>query len=93
MIKKLIKTFMAKIDARRFVPTPEEKGQGAQPMNKLEIVEALARYKAQNPAKYEAKKAALFARYGLDAEDEVVTEPDANDVELEALKTKVKKAK
>lgn len=85
---------MAKIDARRFVPSPEEQSAGVQPMDKLEILEALAKYKAQNPAKYEAKKEALFKRYGLDLEDEPVQEPDASDVELAELKKKVaKKAK
>ena len=62
--------------------------------NKAEALEAIAAYKAQNPVKYEQKKAALFARYGLDVEvDSVEREPDANDIELEAIKKKVTKAK
>lgn len=64
--------------------------------DQLEALEAIKRYKAQNPTKYEAKKAALFARYGLNIEEEVeATAPvlDANDVELEAVKAKVVKAK
>lgn len=55
-------------------------------------LEALAKYKAQNPVKYEAKKAALFARYGLNVADEVSTD-DANDVELKELAKKVVKNK
>ena len=57
----------------------------------LEVIEALKNYRKQNPAKYEAKKAALFARYGLNAADE--TEVDTPEVdpevqELEALAAK-----
>ena len=85
---------MAKIALRKFKPTAEEvKLTGIPPMNKEEILEQLAAYKAQNPVKYEAKKAALFARYGFTLEEEKVQEPDANDKELEALKAKIKKAK
>jgi len=83
---------MGKINARKFVPTPKEvTEEGAVPMTKLEILEQLKQYKAQNPDKYETKKAALFARYGLTVEDEpaLVKEPDANDLELEAIKAKV----
>ena len=60
--------------------------------DKAEALEAIAAYKKQNPVKYEAKKAALFARYGLDAvKDSVEETPDDNDKELEALKKKVTK--
>lgn len=97
MIIKLIKLFMAKIDSKKFVPTPAEVQLGAQPMSKLEIVKSLAAYKLQNPTKYEAKKAALFARYGLDASDEAKDiEPDASDIELKKVEenlTKEVKAK
>jgi hypothetical protein len=94
MIIKLFKKIMAKIDSRKFKPTPEEVRAGAAPMDKAEIVEALAKYKQQNPAKYEAKKAALFARYGLSLSEEVEETPDESDKELAALKVKVaKKAK
>ncbi len=62
--------------------------------NKAEALEAIAAYKKQNPVKYEQKKAALFARYGLDvAEDSDEQEPDANDIELESIKKKVTKSK
>lgn len=91
MINK-IKT-MAKIAMRKFVPTPAEAVEGATAMSKEEIVEQLAKYKAQNPVKYEAKKAALFARYGLTEEAIPAPVADAGDVELEALKAKVKKTK
>ena len=47
-------------------------------------------YKAQNPTKYEQKKEALFARYGLSLDEEVVVEPDENDKELVALKKALK---
>lgn len=59
-------------------------------------LEAIAAYKKQNPVKYEAKKKALFARYGLNlVEDEAKVEetPDENDKELAKLKAKVTKAK
>lgn len=59
-----------------------------------EIVEALQVYKKKNPVKYEMKKAALFARYGLNVlEDEVKIEEvkDESDVELEVIKKKVSK--
>lgn len=91
MIIKLIKTIMGKIDARRFVPTQEEASKGARPMSQIEVLEALSLYKAQNPSKYEAKKEALFARYGLKAGDVAEPQPDSNDLELEALKSKVAK--
>lgn len=84
---------MAKLNTRRFVPTAEEANAGVQPMDKSEIITALQAYKKQNPKKYEAKKEALFKQYGLVLEDEKVEVPDANDVELEALKEKVTKAK
>lgn len=89
----LIKKIMAKLAMRKFVPNGEDIQQGATPMDKLEILEALAKYKAQNPTKYEAKKAALFARYNLVDEEVSTQEPDANDIELEALKAKAKAKK
>ncbi len=62
--------------------------------DKAEALEAIAAYKKQNPVKYEQKKVALFARYGLDVvEDSVEAIPDANDIELEAIKKKVTKVK
>lgn len=92
MIKKIINYIMGRIEHKKFVPTPAEAVSGATPMTKLEIVKSLAAYKLQNPVKYEAKKAALFARYGLDLADEQTPDaPDANDIELEALTKKVKK--
>lgn len=85
---------MAKLNTRRFVPIGEELQQGAVPMDKVEILEALARYKVQNPTKYEAKKAALFARYGLNETEEIADkEPDESDIELAELTKKAKKAK
>ena len=78
---------------KKFVPNGEDVQQGAQPMDKVEILEALTRYKAQNPVKYEAKKAALFAKYGLVEADVMTQEPDANDLELAELSKKAKKSK
>ena len=92
MIKQ-IKTIMAKLVTKRFVPTPEEAGQGEQAMSKIEVLESLMRYKKQNPAKWQAKKASLFARYGLNLEDEPVELKDADDEELEAIKKRVTKSK
>ena len=94
MIKKIKELIMAKLNTRRLVPIGEELQQGAVPMDKVEILEALARYKVQNPAKYEAKKAALFARYGLKDEEEIADEElDESDVELAELTKKAKKSK
>ena len=63
--------------------------------DKAAALEAIAAYKAQNPVKYEHKKAALFAKYGLDVVKDSVDEvEDDNDIELKELKKKVtKKAK
>ena len=68
------------------VPIPKD--------DKAVALEAITAYKAQNPVKYEQKKEALFARYGLDSVKDIV-EPveDENDKELEAIKKKVTKAK
>ena len=84
---------MAKLVTKRFVPTPEEAGQGEQPMSKIEVLESIMRYKKQNPVKYLQKKEALFARYGLDVNDEPVELKDAEDEELEAIKQRVTKSK
>lgn len=86
---------MAKLNTRKFKPTPEEIEQGAVPLEQIEILEALKKYKTQNPAKYEAKKEALFARYGFTLEDapKLDVEPDESDLELEELTKKTKKAK
>ena len=55
-------------------------------------LEAIAAYKAQNPVKYEQKKEALFARYGLDSvKDSVDPVEDESDVELKELKKAVAK--
>lgn len=82
---------MAKIQMKKFVPAADEVAVGATPMDKMEILEALTKYKAQNPKKYEAKKAALFAHYGLTLEEEPVPVPDESDKEIEALKEAVAK--
>ena len=77
---KLIKKIMARIEHK---PIPKD--------DKAEALEAIAAYKKQNPVKYEAKKEALFARYGLTLEEEPQEIPDTNDLELEAMKKKVTK--
>ena len=78
---KLIKKLMARVE---HVPIPKD--------DKAAALEAIAKYKAQNPVKYEQKKVALFARYGLDAvEDSVDPVEDDNDKELKAIKKKVTK--
>jgi len=89
---------MAKLIQRKFKPTPEEVvATGIPPMEKEEILASLTAYKLQNPVKYEAKKAALFAKYGFNVqEDSVEVVPDANDIELAEIKenlTKVVKDK
>ena len=83
---------MAKIDSKKFVPLQAEVALGATAMTKMEVLKALSAYKQQNPAKYEAKKAALFARYGLDASEEPKDiEPDASDLELQKAAENVTK--
>lgn len=91
VIINLIKYIMAKIDVRRFIPTQEETQKGIQPMTKEEILEALAKYKVQNPTKYAQKKEELFARYNLKPEEIPEVKKDADDIELEELKAKIKK--
>lgn len=82
---KLIKSlFMAK-DTVAMKPIPTN--------DQLAALEAIANYKKQNPVKYEAKKAALFKKYGLDLVDEPEDVKDENDLELEAVKKKVTRAK
>ncbi len=82
---------MAKLQTKRFVPTAEEANAGVQPMTKEEIVAALEAYKKQNPKKYEMKKEALFKMYGLVEDAVKEPEPDASDIELQAIKKKVSK--
>jgi hypothetical protein len=86
LLTKLKQLFMARIEHK---PIPKD--------DQAEALEAIAAYKKQNPVKYEAKKEALFARYGLNlVEDETKVEetPDENDIELAKIKAKVtKKAK
>ena len=83
IVKAIKQKLMARIE---YVPIPKE--------DKAAALEAIAAYKAQNPVKYEQKKQALFARYGLDAvEDSVDPVEDDNDKELKELKKKVTKAK
>lgn len=61
--------------------------------DKAEALACIAAYKAQNPIKYEQKKAALFAKYGLDVvEDSVDPVEDDNDKELKAMAKKLKAA-
>ena len=63
------------------------------PQIKEEVLEALTNYKKQNPKKYEAKKAELFARYGLTDDTSVEETKDTSDIELETIKAKTKKTK
>lgn len=80
MITKLINWLfkpknMADINMKPLVGLPSE-----------DVIKALAAYKSQNPAKYEAKKSALFAKYGIEA----ITEEVEKTVEEEL---KIKKSK
>jgi sulfite reductase beta subunit-like hemoprotein len=52
---------MSDINMKKFVEQPTE-----------EVIKALAAYKKQNPAKYEAKKEALFKKYGIESISEEV---------------------
>lgn len=80
---------MASTENKRFVPTQEEVQRGVTPMDKSEIIRALAAYKLQNPAKYEVKKEALFEKYGIELEP--VAEIDEEIVQLEKAAKKAKK--
>jgi hypothetical protein len=82
---------MAKIDHFKFAPSKQEIDQGAVPMDKMTILKYLTVYKEQNPTKYEAKKEALFARYGLNEDEVKPKEPDANDLELAEMAKKLTK--
>lgn len=81
MITKLINWLfkpkhMADINMKKLVEMPSE-----------EVLKALATYKVQNPVKYEAKKKALFAKYGI----ENITEEVEKAVEEELTVKKSKK--
>jgi hypothetical protein len=83
---RLLEVIKHKLMARiEYTPIPKE--------DKVAALEAIAAYKKQNPVKYEQKKEALFARYGLTVADEPQEIPDAADVELEAIKKKVTRSK
>lgn len=58
--------------------------------DKAAAIDALMAYKKQNPAKFEAKKVALYAKYGLSEDTEIETK-DSSDIELEKAKAKVTK--
>ena len=83
---------MAKIGFNYFRQTTPD-GQVVE-LPKLEIINALKAYKAQNPKKFAAKKEALFARYGIaDAikEEMEVILRDESDEELELAEKVVTK--
>lgn len=58
--------------------------------DRTEAIEALMNYKKQNPVKFEQKKEALFAKYGI--EDTSALDPvvDETDKTLEKAKNKTK---
>jgi len=81
---RLLKAIKNKIMARiEYTPIPKD--------DQMAALKAIAEYKKQNPMKYEQKKEALFARYGLDVEDEPEEVKDVNDLELEVIAKKVTK--
>ncbi len=70
------------MNMKKFVATQADVESGVGQMDKTEIINALIAYKKQNPVKFEAKKAELYKKYGLDeipqeVEDEVVKELEA----------------
>jgi hypothetical protein len=80
----LLKAIKNKIMARiEYTPIPKD--------DQMAALKAIAEYKKQNPMKYEQKKEALFARYGLDVKDEPEEVKDVNDLELEVIAKKVTK--
>lgn len=54
--------------------------------DKAGAIEALMNYKKQNPVKFEAKKTALFAKYGI--EDTTVIDPVEDDTDKKLKKAK-----
>ena len=59
---------------------------------KQEVIDALLAYKRQNPAKFEAKKEALFARYGIELGTPIEEKPlDETEVLLTKAKSKLNK--
>lgn len=76
-----IKT-MGTMNMKKFAANQADLEAGVGQMDKSEIINALIAYKKQNPVKFEAKKAELYKKYGLDeipqeVEDEVVKELEA----------------
>ena len=70
------------MNMKKFVATQADVESGVGQLDKTEIINALIAYKKQNPVKFEAKKAELYKKYGLDeipqeVEDEVVKELEA----------------
>lgn len=63
------------------------------PKDKESVISALQNYKKQNPAKYAAKEAELFKRYGLDTETNTDEVKDESDIKLEEIKEIVKAKK
>lgn len=82
---------MAQLQHKYFQDHLNEVGVMVPGMELDEIVEALKKYKAQNPTKYAAKKEELFARYGLAGETAETVEAELRDPDLEELETVAKK--
>ena len=59
------------------------------PADKSYAIQAIMNYKRQNPVKFELKKEALFAKYGLNPQ-EVVEVADEADKILEKAKKELK---
>ncbi len=70
---------MATMHMKKFKAAQADLESGVGQMDNTEIINALIAYKKQNPVKFEEKKEALYAKYGLneipqEVEDEVVKE-------------------
>lgn len=61
--------------------------------DKAAAIEALMNYKRQNPVKFEAKKAVLFAKYGLEESTPIDPVKDETDTVLETKLEEAKKTK
>lgn len=66
---------MADTNMKKFTEQPSE-----------EVLKALAAYKIQNPVKYEAKKAALFAKYGIETISKEVEQEVAEEIKIKKEK-------
>jgi hypothetical protein len=79
---------MANLHMNKFVATQADVDSGVGQLDKEGIINALIAYKKQNPAKFEAKKEALYKKYGLDEIPKEVEDAVVADLEEKKKATK-----